>query len=143
MTADREKACEKKIKTAELKLNKILNKIDSLKLNNYFISSLDLPNNKRLINLFYLNFGLKKYIVLVLILFVPVVIWWFYSEAMITVSLLLSFYLSLVYKKRWGNAEICSENNVKKIDDFIFKYHANFPKELHSSHVSEPTAHFF
>lgn len=89
MTADREKACEKKIKTAELKLNKILNKIDSLKLNNYFISSLDLPNNKLLINLFYLNFGLIKYIALLLISFVPVVIWWFYSEAMITVSSLI------------------------------------------------------
>lgn len=92
MTADREKACEKKIKTAELKLNKILNKIDSLKLNNYFISSLDIPNNKRLINLFYLKFGFKKYIaLLVLLLFVPVFIWWFYSEAMITVSFYINF----------------------------------------------------
>ncbi|XP_045446983.1 uncharacterized protein LOC123655191 [Melitaea cinxia] len=84
MTADREKVCEKKIKSAELKLNKILNKIDSLKLTDYFISSLDLPNNKRLINLFYLRFTTKKYIVLGLIIFASAVIWWFYSEAMIT-----------------------------------------------------------
>lgn len=93
MTADREKVCEKKIKTAELKLNKILNKIDSLKLNDYFISSLDLPNNKRLINLFYLRFTSKKYIVLGLILFACAVIWWFYSEAMITVSFYISIFI--------------------------------------------------
>ena len=43
--AIRSKTCAKTYKTAELKVLKILNKIDSLKLSNSYISRLDIPRN--------------------------------------------------------------------------------------------------
>lgn len=41
----RSKTCAKTYKTAELKVLKILNKIDSLKLSNSYISRLDIPRS--------------------------------------------------------------------------------------------------
>lgn len=43
--AIRSKTCAKTYKTAELKVMKILNKIDCLKLSNSYISRLDMPRN--------------------------------------------------------------------------------------------------
>lgn len=45
--ASRNKTCDKKFKTAELKVLKILSKIESLKLSNSYISRLDIPGEKR------------------------------------------------------------------------------------------------
>lgn len=43
--APRSKSCEKKIKTAEMKMLKIINKIESLKLNSSYISRLEIMEN--------------------------------------------------------------------------------------------------
>lgn len=42
MSQIRQKTCEKKLKTAELKLLKIINKIDNLKLNSSYLARLDI-----------------------------------------------------------------------------------------------------
>ncbi|XP_050343747.1 uncharacterized protein LOC126769164 [Nymphalis io] len=84
MTADREKNCEKKLKAAELKLNKILNKIDTVKLNNYYISNLHIPGSKSKINFLTRCVGLKRYIVFAFLVVSVIGYWWLYSEAVIT-----------------------------------------------------------
>ncbi|XP_045765636.1 uncharacterized protein LOC123867583 [Maniola jurtina] len=76
------KICEKKIKLAELKLSKVLHKIESLKLNNYFISRLDTSSCKR--NWNFLKVANVKHVLVVIIAVLVIGCWWIYSESLIT-----------------------------------------------------------
>ncbi|CAH0729132.1 unnamed protein product, partial [Brenthis ino] len=75
MLTEHAKVCEKKLKTTELKLNKIINKIDTLKLNNYYLSNLNVSANKRW-SIRVLNGALKKCLLFCTILLLVVGVWW-------------------------------------------------------------------
>lgn len=90
MLSEQTKVCEKKLKTAELKLNKIINKIDTLKLNNYYISNLNVSANKRW-NIHVLNGGLKKCLLFCSIFLLVVGVWWISFDPYTNVS---TYYIS-------------------------------------------------
>ncbi|CAG9559513.1 unnamed protein product [Danaus chrysippus] len=81
MDKNNEKICEKKLKAAEIKLNKILRKINLLKLNNYDISRIDLPQNKEGKKFIYFNGWLKNFAIFIMVFAgVIVSLWWHYSQ---------------------------------------------------------------
>ena len=86
MTAERTKVCEKKLKNAELKLNKILNKIDVLKLNNYYLSDLDVHNNNKKWYFRGLNGKLKRCLFFGTTLLLVGGLWWFFFVPFSSVS---------------------------------------------------------
>lgn len=81
MNTTQVKTCEKKLKAAELKISKILNKIDSLNLNSSYISKLNVKG-KRKISLVFLSksqwFNVSFAIVVFSVLIS--VVWWAYTE---------------------------------------------------------------
>lgn len=77
--ASRNKLCDKKFKTAELKVLKILNKIESLKLSNSYISSLYIPVDRSKLGKHF--HGEPKIYCLCLVLTILLFgAWRFYSE---------------------------------------------------------------
>lgn len=84
MDSNRSKICEKKNKLAELKLSKILHKIESYKLNSYFVSRLDTSGCKSPFSL--KRVLAKKHVFVALIAVLIVGLWKVYSESINTVS---------------------------------------------------------
>ncbi|CAH2243670.1 uncharacterized protein LOC120626369 [Pararge aegeria] len=103
MNADRMKIYEKRTKLAELKLNKILHKIDSLKLNSYFISRLDTSGCKS--NFKFLKGTTKNHLYVAIIAVLVIGCWWIYSESLITGCL---FQLPYDTKSLFRSPEDCS-----------------------------------
>ncbi|XP_072939680.1 uncharacterized protein [Epargyreus clarus] len=79
MSLNRSKSCDKKIKTIELKLLKIVNKIESLKLNNNYISRLDVQTNKKRFHFKFLEGKSKLFLWVssIIILSALLGFWWF------------------------------------------------------------------
>ncbi|KAG6438494.1 hypothetical protein O3G_MSEX000013 [Manduca sexta] len=72
----RPKICDKKLKTAELKINKILQKIDSLQLNNSYTSRLEVETGKSVVSVG----NIKKFIIVIFVLFFINFAQWLYFE---------------------------------------------------------------
>ncbi|XP_052740841.1 uncharacterized protein LOC112052638 isoform X2 [Bicyclus anynana] len=81
MNTERTKICEKRIKLAELKLSKILHKIDTLKVDSYFISRLDTSGCKTNNCIRGAN---KKHIFVVILVALAFACRWIYSESLLT-----------------------------------------------------------
>lgn len=77
------KVYDKKYKTAELKIIKILNKIETFKLKNSYISQIKVPNKSKWPN-FDVNFLKDKthFIALLLIIVLSIIcgLWWKYND---------------------------------------------------------------
>ncbi|XP_023947575.2 uncharacterized protein LOC112052638 isoform X1 [Bicyclus anynana] len=102
MNTERTKICEKRIKLAELKLSKILHKIDTLKVDSYFISRLDTSGCKTNNCIRGAN---KKHIFVVILVALAFACRWIYSE-----SLLTGCFVQLPYdtKSLFRSPEDCS-----------------------------------
>ncbi|XP_038223070.1 uncharacterized protein LOC119840502 [Zerene cesonia] len=79
MSALRAKTCEKKLKAAELKILKILNKIEQFKLNNAYISTLNLPNKSKLFSEKFKSYC-KYFVVFFVITFLAFIVSWVINQ---------------------------------------------------------------
>lgn len=80
MSQTHTKVCDKKIKIAELKVMKILSKIENVKLGNSYISRLHIPNNGKELNSKTSKFKSKYfYFSIAFFIFVSSV-WWVYPN---------------------------------------------------------------
>ncbi|CAH2071921.1 unnamed protein product, partial [Iphiclides podalirius] len=80
MSQTHAKVCDKKLKTAEIKLSKILSKIENVKLSNFYISRLRLPDYRKRVDSKTSNRNFKYYYVSIAPFIIALSVWWVYSK---------------------------------------------------------------
>ncbi|XP_045534973.1 uncharacterized protein LOC106720126 [Papilio machaon] len=80
MSPSRPKLCDKKLKSAEIKLLKILHKIDNMKLSNSYISRLMLPECKKPFISETFNQNITFYYLGIAVLIIIFTYWWIYPS---------------------------------------------------------------